>query len=81
MPRTGRPGGNPDIVNYAFEQQHSWSEPCSAGKTLRMPPLMAQYIKDGEIENWQEVCRRAIASALPAEKAKHLNWPPKERDE
>ena len=78
MPQRGRPGGNPNITDYAFEQQHSWSEPCSVGKTLRMPPLMAQFIKEGLVENWQEVCRRAIARALPAEKAKQLNWPPQE---
>lgn len=78
MPRTGRPGGNPDITDYAFEQQHSWSEPCKASKTLRMPPTMARFLSEGGLPEWQEICRRAIAAALPDDKAKQLNWPPSE---
>lgn len=27
-----RPGGNPDIADYGFEQKHSWSERCTKVK-------------------------------------------------
>lgn len=70
----GRVGGNPDITEFAFEQKHGWSEPCAAGKTLRMPPSMSKAIKK-YLPNWQEICRRAIASELPKEVAAELGWP------
>ena len=76
MAGKGRPGGNPELAQYEFKQQHSWSEPCKSSKTLRMPPLMAQFISEGAIPDWQEICRQAIASHLPAEKAAQLNWLP-----
>ena len=76
MSGKGRPGGNPELAQYEFKQQHSWSEPCKSAKTLRMPPLMAQFITEGDIPNWQEICRQAIASHLPAEKSAQLNWFP-----
>ena len=74
MSGKGRPGGNPDIGDYAFEQKHEWTQPCSAVKTLRMPPLMSQAIKK-YLPNWHEVCRRAIARELPEEVAAELGWP------
>lgn len=60
----GRPGGNPDITKYGFKQQHDWDEPCSEKMTLRLPASMKAAIKAGEIENWQEVARKAIAKEL-----------------
>ena len=63
MPK-GRPGGNPDIAKYGFKQKYDWAEPCTEKMSLRMPPSMRQAIKNGEIEDWQEVARLAIADAL-----------------
>lgn len=76
MSGKGRPGGNPDLVQYEYKQKHSWSEPCAASKTLRLPPTMAAFIAAGDVPEWQEVCRQAIAAQLPPEKAAQLNWPP-----
>lgn len=59
-----RPGGNPDIKAYGFKQKHEWSEPCNERLTLRMPASMKAAIKQGELEDWQEVARQAIAAAL-----------------
>ena len=59
-----RPGGNPNIAQYGFEQQHDWPEPCSERMTIRMPPSMKKAIKDGKIQDWQEIARRAIAREL-----------------
>lgn len=59
-----RPGGNPDIKDYGFKQKYEWSEPCSEKMTIRLPPSMKEAIKKGEIEDWQEVARQAIAHAL-----------------
>ena len=73
MPK-GRPGGNPNISDYSTVRTHQWSEPCSVGKTLRVPPLMNEAIKQ-HVPNWQEICRRAIASELPEEVAAELGWP------
>ncbi|MBE9064583.1 hypothetical protein [cf. Phormidesmis sp. LEGE 11477] len=81
MPRRGRPGGNPEIVAYGYRKQHSWSESCTATKSLKMPPQMAQALKAGLLPEWQEVCRQAIASHLPAETAKAMNWPPEAEEE
>jgi hypothetical protein len=63
MPK-GRPGGNPQLEKYQFEQKYDWDEPCSDKMTIRMPPSMKAAIKAGEIEDWQEVCRKAIAAEL-----------------
>ena len=63
MPK-GRPGGNPDISKYAFKQKHEWDEPCNERMQLRMTASMKKAIKDGLIEDWQEVCRQAIAVAI-----------------
>ena len=59
-----RPGGNPNIKDYGFPQKYEWAEPCSEKMTLRMPPAMKQAIKSGEIEDWQEIARQAIAQNL-----------------
>ncbi|EDX82557.1 hypothetical protein S7335_1261 [Synechococcus sp. PCC 7335] len=75
MPRRGRPGGNPGIAEYEFTKQHDWSESCTAVKTIKLPPMMSQALKDGLLPEWQEICRQAIASKLPSEIAKALNWP------
>ncbi len=63
MPK-GRPGGNPDLVKYQFKQKYDWSEPCKEKMTLRLPSSMKAAIKAGLIEDWGEVCRRAIAAEL-----------------
>lgn len=60
-----RPGGNPELKKYKFEQQYGWSEPCSAKMTLRLPP--SQYARLKEISNWQEKVREAIATLLERE--------------
>ena len=67
MPK-GRPGGNPDITKYSFQQKYDWDEPCSEKMTLRLPPSMKAAIKAGVVEDWQEVARQAIAAEI--EKAK-----------
>lgn len=76
-----RPGGNPDIADYGFEKQHSWSESCTKVKSLKMPPSMAQALSAGLLPEWQEICRQAIACQLPVDTAKELNWPPPTRKE
>ncbi len=63
MPK-GRPGGNPDLVKYHFQPKYDWDEPCNEKMTLRMPSSMKAAIKEGLIEDWQEVARRAIASEI-----------------
>ncbi|EDX82693.1 hypothetical protein S7335_995 [Synechococcus sp. PCC 7335] len=69
-----RPGGNPQISDYSFEQKHEWSQPCSAIKSLRMPEAMKVAVSE-YLPDWQEVCRRAIARELPADIAQELGWP------
>ena len=65
-----RPGGNPELKTseyqqkYGFKQRYDWDEPCDQRMTLRMPASMKEAIKNGEIEDWQEVARQAIAKAL-----------------
>ena len=76
MPKTGRPGGNPGIVDFSYSKRHQWSESCTVTKAMKMPPLMSQALKDGLLPEWQEICRQAIASHLPADVAKSMNWPP-----
>lgn len=61
-----RPGGNPDIAEYGFKPKEDWRGSCTERMTLRMPPEMKQAIKDQDVKEWQEVCRRAIAA--------HLGW-------
>ena len=63
MPK-GRPGGNPDLAKYHFQQKYDWDEPCSDRMQLRMPPSMKAAIKAGLIDDWQEVARQAIAAEL-----------------
>ena len=59
-----RPGGNPNIKDHGFQQRYQWSESCTDKMTLRMPPAMKTAIKNGEVPDWQEVARQAIARAL-----------------
>ncbi len=60
----GRPGGNPELEKYQFEQKYDWAESCTEKMTIRLPPSMKKAIKEGLIKDWQEVCRQAIAKAL-----------------
>ncbi len=60
----GRPGGNPDLEKYQFQQKHDWDESCTERMQLRMPPSMKKAIKAGLISDWQEVARQAIAAEL-----------------
>ena len=60
----GRPGGNPDLKKYQFKQKYDWDEPCIERMQLRMPPSMKAAIKAGQIEDWQETARKAIAAEL-----------------
>ena len=59
-----RPGGNPDLKKYQFEQKYDWDEACTERMQLRMPPSMKAAIKAGEVEDWQELARQAIAAAI-----------------
>lgn len=61
---SGRPGGNPELEKYQFQQKYDWPEPCDQKMTLRMPASMKAAIKAGLIEDWQEVARLAIAAEL-----------------
>lgn len=63
MPK-GRPGGNPELEKYHFEPRYDWPEPCDVRMTLRLPRSMKDALKNGEIEDWQEFVRRAIAREL-----------------
>jgi hypothetical protein len=70
MPK-GRPGGNPELKKYQFEQKYNWGESCTEQVSLRIPPSMKAAIKAGKIEDWQEIARQAIAAELEkAEKQK-----------
>lgn len=60
----GRPGGNPELKKYQFEQKYDWGESCTEKMTIRMPPSMKAAIKAGKIDDWQEVARQAIAAKL-----------------
>ena len=59
-----RPGGNPDLVKYHFEQKYDWEEPCTEKMTLRLPASLKAAIKAGEVKDWQEIARKAIAAAI-----------------
>lgn len=59
MPK-GRPGGNPDLVEYQFSTDRE--EPYTAKMTLRLPP--SQYEKLKQLPKWQDKVREAIASLL-----------------
>ena len=56
----GRPGGNPDLVEYQFSTDRD--ESCSAKLTLRLQP--SQYEKLKKLPEWQEKTREAIANLL-----------------
>lgn len=70
----GRPGGNPEITKHSFNRQHKWSQSCTVVKAMKMPPLMAEALKNGELPDWQEVCRQAIAAQLSPDTAQKLGW-------
>ena len=76
----GRPGGNPNITDHAYSKQHQWSQSCTVSKSLKMPPLMAQALKDGQLPDWQEICRQAIAANLPPQTSLSLGWNPKQQE-
>jgi hypothetical protein len=59
-----RPGGNPALKEYQFEQKYDWDEPCTEKMTLRMPPSMKAELKAGLLSDWQELARQAIAAEL-----------------
>lgn len=62
----GRPGGNPNIADYGFKPKEDWRGSCNEKMNLKMPLEMKQAIKNGELKEWQEIARRAIA--------RHLGW-------
>lgn len=62
----GRPGGNPNIAEYGFKPKENWRGSCTEKMNLKMPLEMKQAIKNGELKEWQEIARRAIAA--------HLGW-------
>lgn len=59
----GRPGGNPELVQYQFSTERE--EPCTAKLTLRIPP--SQYEKLKQLPQWQEKVREAISTLLERE--------------
>ena len=66
MPGTknsGRPGGNPDLIKYAFKTDRD--EPLREKVNLRVSKSMLEKLK--EKENWHEFIRQAIARALEEE--------------
>ena len=58
----GRPGGNPEITKFSFQQKYDWGESCTAKITLRLPPSLDEKLKS--IDGWQEFARVAIAKAI-----------------
>lgn len=63
--RSGRPGGNPDLEKFQFEQKYDWKEPCIAKMTLKLPPYLLAEVK--KISGWQEKVRIAIADLVEQE--------------
>ena len=59
---SGRPGGNPDLIDHQFEQKYDWDEPCTAQFNIRLPPSLLAELK--QIDNYQELVRRAIADIV-----------------
>ena len=70
MPK-GRPGGNPELEKYQFEQQYDWNESCTEILAFRIPPSMKTAIKEGKAKGWQEAARQAISKLLETNEAKH----------
>ena len=70
MPK-GRPGGNPVLKDYQFEQKYDWDEPCSDQLVLRVPPSMKSSLR--QIKGWQELVRKAIAAEIEKAKEKDPN--------
>jgi hypothetical protein len=58
----GRPGGNPELKKYQFQQKYDWDEPCTSRLVLRVPESMKLSLQ--EINGWQELVRKAIAERL-----------------
>ena len=65
-----RPGGNPGLKKYQFQQKYEWDEPCNERVTLLLTSTMKKAIKEGLVKDWHEVCRKAIAAEI--EKAQNL---------
>lgn len=60
--RKGRPGGNPDLEAYQFEQKYDWEQPCTTLLALKVPKNIKEQLT--QLPNWQERVRRAIAAEL-----------------
>ena len=70
MPGTqdsGRPGGNPELEEYQYQQKYDWDEPCTAQFNIRLPPSLLAELK--KIEGYQELVRRAIANIVDEQQA------------
>lgn len=60
-----RPGGNPGLQKYEFEQKYNWSEPCSKGIYLRLPPAMKEAMNELNISS--EDIRQMIGDRIKSE--------------
>ncbi len=72
--RSGRPGGNPDLEPYQFQQQYDWDESCTALLALKVPPNIKEKLT--KLPKWQERVRRAIAAELeknPPQEGDNIN--------
>lgn len=58
--RSGRPGGNPDLIKYRFTTDRD--EACTALLQLRIQPSLFAELK--KLDGWQEIAREAIASSV-----------------
>jgi hypothetical protein len=60
-----RSGGNPDFATkYAFKPIYDWGEPCDQLVAIRFPASLKAAIKAGLVDDWQEICRQAVADAI-----------------
>ncbi len=69
-----RPGGNPELEKYQFEQKYDWDQPCTELIAIRIPENIKKQLK--ALPQWQERVRRAIAAELeknPPEKGDNIN--------
>lgn len=64
----GRPGGNPELKKHEFQQKHNWSESCSKGIYLRLPPLMKEAMDELDIS--QEDIRQMIGDRIKSKDKK-----------
>lgn len=65
------PNGNPGLKKYEFEQKYNWSEPCSEGIYLRVPPAMKEAMNDLEISS--EDIRQMISKHIRDEDEELFN--------